>query len=225
MITIAYIQTEVSLPELARQYQITYARMRQIIRQTDPAAVAKKRQHRHARLARRIEAAVDDGALSRHDVAERLGLSYGLVEQLFKRPDLSTAPEKMRSNRKAARRRTEKRCSVCKIVKPLAEYHRGGSSIDRTAARCKPCANKAAMAWSRASNVLRPTVEEKRCPACQCTLPASEFSRSRHSKSGLQTYCYDCQKRLSKGETVPDIAASYGLEYRRTRQKFGENDG
>lgn len=40
--------------------------------------------------------------------------------------------------------RTEKKCNVCKVVKPLDEFHRQSNSPDGRQYRCKPCAIAAA---------------------------------------------------------------------------------
>ncbi len=129
---------------------------------------------------------------------------------------LSDALARNRANR------TSKRCSVCRETKPITEYYKGGSTADGHGSVCKPCAIKRSKDWHEKNrNHDVPTVEAKECPACRRYLSVGNFHRSAHSKSGLQTYCAECQIRLASGETVADIAESHGHTYVRGRQDFG----
>lgn len=89
---------------------------------------------------------------------------------------------------------TEKRCTKCGETRPLEEFQRDRSRRDGRRSHCAHCCRAAARERRRryAARATEAVPAEKRCPACERTLPAAAFSRDRGSADGLQSTCRDC---------------------------------
>ncbi len=91
----------------------------------------------------------------------------------------------------------EHTCPSCGVTKSWAEFsfRYDHGSYDR-GYRCRACAAEQTKAWNRRNKnrTPEPTVTEKRCPRCGMSKPAGDFSRSRRTFDGLQTYCKLCQR-------------------------------
>ena len=219
-----YLDEGLSLDHIGSRYGYTRERVRQIIKELHPAAYINQKLRRRTKDETLAKAIWDEVRTRKPEwmveLPDRVGITRGQMDALLHRnPDLFTGlSDALMDNR---RNRTEKMCPRCGETKPITEFHKGGGA-DGHGALCKPCAIKRSANWNLMAAVryTGTKVDAKRCPACSRHLPASSFAMDRSSRSGLQTYCADCQRRMAKGETVPEIAASYGVEYVRTRATF-----
>jgi hypothetical protein len=90
---------------------------------------------------------------------------------------------------------SEKSCTVCKKLKPLDAF---SPCREGRQPSCKECRN------FRARNLSIPvTVAEQKCYSCKQMLPASEFNRAKHRKSGLQHECKACTSARKKSASYP----------------------
>ena len=93
---------------------------------------------------------------------------------------------------------TTKRCSKCKQVKALNEYHprqdRGGMSVE---SRCKVCRRTQHRAWydknrRNAHNIVPPP--QKACWKCKAVKPTAAFGICRSYHDGLNPQCKACAR-------------------------------
>jgi hypothetical protein len=86
----------------------------------------------------------------------------------------------------------EKRCSICKKVKPADEFARARAKATGLASSCRKCFNKRRNEARMKNEITEPTVDEKYCPGCFEVLPADQFYRNKRDRTGLHTYCKEC---------------------------------
>lgn len=115
---------------------------------------------------------------------------------------------------------TERACTLCGVVKPMSEFSKG-NALGGYKSYCKACqsaANKDYAARNKARKREAPT--EKRCPACARILPGTAFYVSRRTSDGVQSYCKECQNKIthrwneSNKERVTQWRANYYQAYR-----------
>jgi hypothetical protein len=84
-------------------------------------------------------------------------------------------------------------CARCNVWKPWDDFYADRKEINKKGRSCIDCTKFQVRSYHAARYVPEPTVEHKMCPKCRVLKPASEFWRSTHNNSGLQTYCKECQ--------------------------------
>ncbi len=91
-----------------------------------------------------------------------------------------------------------KSCRICKIKKPLDEYHRRKSADDGRQARCKICAKRISLDhYYRNKGKRKPQpVQSKACTQCGTVKAAAEFFSRSASVDGLQPCCKECDSRV-----------------------------
>jgi very-short-patch-repair endonuclease len=108
----------------------------------------------------------------------------------------------------------EKECSVCKEIKPLANFFRDKQKWDGYALKCKVC-------WKERNQVLKekPKLQiiEKACTCCSLTKSIEEFYRRKASPDGFSIYCKNCAK--NKAKTQYDTNHEKYLENKRKYRK------
>jgi hypothetical protein len=92
---------------------------------------------------------------------------------------------------------TNKRCTICGVVKALDAFYRAAATTDGRQARCKPCHLERAREYRqrmKERNDARPPDLQalKRCPSCAEVKAGSDFYRNRTSKDGLHWVCKAC---------------------------------
>lgn len=122
---------------------------------------------------------------------------------------------------------TERTCTICGVVKPMSEFSKG-NALGGYKSYCKACqsqSNKDYAARNKAREREAPV--EKRCPACERTLPGTAFYVAKRTSDGLQTYCKECQNQKNHRwyeahkERVVAWRARYYLDYRYQARKMG----
>jgi len=88
----------------------------------------------------------------------------------------------------------KKTCATCGVEKAGTDFYRQTAKKDGLASSCKKCLYRRKNSSRDKLDVREPTVTEKWCPGCLDTLPAEEFTRNRRDRTGLWTYCRDCEK-------------------------------
>ncbi len=104
---------------------------------------------------------------------------------------------------------TEKRCSVCKEIKPISEFSRHKRHHDGYATICKKCTGLS----KRQNYAQRKTIEfdypeYKTCRVCEKTLPSSEFARNPLYRDGLEYKCTDCIVKEHRDRAFKRILAN-----------------
>jgi len=120
------------------------------------------------------------------------------------------------------KKKTEKRCAVCKKTKPLTQFRKHRHSSDGYQYRCKSCAKAYDKSWrangasstrtvrTNAKHKLRADhAKRKRCAACKRLRPRVQFNKNAHNPDGLQSDCRACHnpvKARPKGTPPPPRA-------------------
>jgi len=94
-----------------------------------------------------------------------------------------------------------KRCTRCDELKPSADFHRRADQADGLSTWCRPCCSEHSRAVYAAKEWRPAAVQLKACSKCKATKPAGEFSRSKRTKDGLQSWCLGCN-RIKQSERV-----------------------
>ena len=108
-----------------------------------------------------------------------------------------------------------KRCSHCKIVKPIKEFGRDKNSSDGLQHQCKKCRNE--YAYNRGINRTHRikyhnlTNGFKVCRSCKEEKPTNEFGKDKTKKDGLRCYCKQCsfQKDWDKRQKLKSGIIKY----------------
>jgi hypothetical protein len=98
---------------------------------------------------------------------------------------------------------TEKRCTKCNIIKPLADFY---TDDDIYRAECKTCTISIHKEKYRKDNpgapllLLYSNLENgvRVCRKCGKTKPLCEFNKSSGRKSGTASFCKECTRRYSR---------------------------
>ena len=85
-----------------------------------------------------------------------------------------------------------KTCSICKDEMGVEEFSRETAQSSGLASACRSCLSKRRK--ENLPDIMSATVSEKWCPGCLDALQADMFSRNRRSRTGLWTYCRDCER-------------------------------
>jgi len=88
-------------------------------------------------------------------------------------------------------------CSKCGVDKDLRQFSPDKRASEGRRTVCKGCvavSTKAARRRRMEETWDLPS-PDRRCPACERTLPTTEFNRMRGGKDGLQCYCRSCAKK------------------------------
>lgn len=106
--------------------------------------------------------------------------------------------------------RDEKACSVCRVVKPLTDFHRHAKAKDGRQSRCKDCNNTTQRDFyrSKAPVMLRRTVRPyaemwaeggRRCTGCLEWKLWEQFGKKKAGRNGRSARCKVCfnQERAS----------------------------
>ena len=106
-----------------------------------------------------------------------------------------------------------KRCSRCKELKPVAEFHKDSYRKDGLAVHCRSCTKERNR---RYSSKPKATPATKRCPECGETKPASEFHKDRTSEDGLDYWCMICRTEYNRQYCTahPEKLAANDQRYR-----------
>lgn len=100
-----------------------------------------------------------------------------------------------------------KHCCSCGVVKADSEFSRDRHRRDGLKPYCKACSKaqyKAAQARVVEANLLRtpdPSVT-KHCHRCETVKPVAEFGKNRARADGLNVYCRECTKPLSRAHRL-----------------------
>ena len=87
----------------------------------------------------------------------------------------------------------KKTCRSCGETKPPTGFYRQTAKKDGLASSCKACLYARRNAKRNEIDNPEPTVDEKWCPGCLGMVKAEDFPRNRRAKSGLWTYCRECE--------------------------------
>ena len=84
----------------------------------------------------------------------------------------------------------EKTCSLCKIVKPLDQYHNLKSGKFGKHSNCKQCRSE----YRKNLQYTKPIKGKIKCAKCNVLKDISAFYRDKSASTGLQSYCIVCHK-------------------------------
>jgi hypothetical protein len=114
-----------------------------------------------------------------------------------------------------------KRCSRCKEVKPLTEFHKDCCAPDGHKSACKICHSRIVNEKQKARREARRQEAitsgdlvlqgSKICKRCGRELPKSHFNRHARCADGLQPNCMDCQSELLKAAQAKRLSSRYGI--------------
>lgn len=102
-----------------------------------------------------------------------------------------------------------KTCVRCARTMPLNAFYRQKSTKDGYAPRCRPCSlnrdpDNPPLRWAKAG---RRDASGKTCPRCSTYKPWSEYGKNATSKTGHQSYCKPCSRRLQKESALRNVEA------------------
>jgi hypothetical protein len=92
----------------------------------------------------------------------------------------------------------EKTCTKCKETKPVSEFHKYSRAKDGHNPHCKTCRSSHARKTHKKKNIQTVLVSEKRCTKCKTVKSASDFVRAKRTKTGLTSWCKECQNTSGK---------------------------
>jgi hypothetical protein len=129
---------------------------------------------------------------------------------------------------------TFKTCPDCKTKKPSSAFNKNGNKLQDY---CKDCHSKRQKA-SREKNSNRKNIvipDFKTCSNCGVEKPSSCFCRSRGNRSGLGSFCKDCQSKHQKRSygknkarkyiLIPDFKTCPGCNIEKPGCVFGQSRG
>jgi hypothetical protein len=93
----------------------------------------------------------------------------------------------------------EKRCSICKEVKPLTEFSQHKSYTGGFNSRCKKCVNE------RSIPIPVIQLNEKRCSKCNELKPITEFPPHPRFKGGFNPQCNRCLSEESSKRLIVQL--------------------
>lgn len=110
----------------------------------------------------------------------------------------------------------KKRCLKCGEIKSASEFTPERRAPDGLRARCRACYRVEAQEYRariRDQNYTRGTEipDTKKCSACQCIKPSSEFNKNATNPDGLQQHCREC--RLVYAAMNRDQRQEYARNY------------
>ena len=86
--------------------------------------------------------------------------------------------------------RTEKRCNMCKVVKPLEDFHRASGSPDGRQYKCKPCVRLYKIKWE-ADNADRVREQRRRGDIRRYGIEPEDYDRMLLEQNGVCAICLD----------------------------------
>lgn len=97
-----------------------------------------------------------------------------------------------------------KKCSVCKEVKSVDEFHKRKLSKDGLVSECKDCSR---IRKQTQRDKPKERIENKRCIRCQEIKSAGDFNKNMHNRDGLSNQCRQCSKLSRKAliKRNPDL--------------------
>lgn len=90
-----------------------------------------------------------------------------------------------------------KRCSKCKTILLLEEFHRQGKSKNSHCRRCRKEYNKKHKNGVKNKDVPE-EIKTKICTKCKIEKCEKEFTKDSKSKDGISYYCKDCMSIINK---------------------------
>lgn len=92
-----------------------------------------------------------------------------------------------------------KRCSTCKEIKPLSEFHKNKSTKDGLQKSCKNCMKKVRAKHKEKNKAKAPPIETelKHCSSCKELKLYSEFYKCRTKKDGYHCQCKKCMAKYN----------------------------
>lgn len=89
-------------------------------------------------------------------------------------------------------------CPTCGVEKETDQFHKSKATKDGLNWQCKAChSERMRVLNTKVSSMPKPVFETKRCQGCKETKAASEFSKNRVMRDGLNSVCKVCDKELS----------------------------
>lgn len=120
----------------------------------------------------------------------------------------------------------QKWCRTCEEIKPVEAFARNRTAVDGLQSLCRECA---AAAYRSRQQSLGKTVRpadvadgHKFCRSCGEVKPASQWSRRRGSKDGLQSRCKACASRFDRRD---HLLRSYGMTVADVERLLAAQDG
>jgi len=97
-------------------------------------------------------------------------------------------------------KKTDKKCSKCKEIKPSFMFNNRTASKDGLQAYCKECLKKINKLKKKPKEIL-PT-GFKKCSTCRYIKPKAEFSLCKSTRDKLQYNCKECMKNYRIGREI-----------------------
>lgn len=95
--------------------------------------------------------------------------------------------------------RTEKKCGMCKVIKPVSEYNNCRTASDGKSCYCRPCGKlKSAKYREKRKGNPPPTDTSKVCSNCHEDKSITCFWDKPMSKDGKDSHCSDCKNQARK---------------------------
>lgn len=111
--------------------------------------------------------------------------------------------------------RTHKKCSTCKIEKPVSEFGKDNNNQDKLTYKCKACTKEYATKWRHSKNPPKPK-KDKFVVTCRfCNIPQKRYKQAKYKYA-------DKQGNLWAGTTCPscvEYRKNTRLEYQRQANK------
>lgn len=89
---------------------------------------------------------------------------------------------------------TEKRCSRCKTIRPVAVFCKTKSNSNGLSSQCRSCrrACQSAKYARYKAETKKPKITSQVCPTCRVDKPVSAFHKKAASKFGITNECKQC---------------------------------
>ena len=90
---------------------------------------------------------------------------------------------------------SDKKCKVCKTVKPIDEFYLNYRANDGHSSKCKSCQHDYNVRYVASRIFPLADIKSKVCHGCKIEKDISEYGRDKHRKDGHIDYCFDCRTK------------------------------
>jgi hypothetical protein len=115
-----------------------------------------------------------------------------------------------------------KRCSQCREIKSLTEFHKRKNSSDGLNSSCKDCQR---IRHQEQKERPKELVEKKQCLKCKEVKPREEYTKDIHKRDGLASQCKKCdalsrQARIKQNPALPETKRCSQCGITKPQQEF-----
>lgn len=118
---------------------------------------------------------------------------------------------------------TTKKCSQCKTVQPLEDYHRNAASEDGHVAACRLCVAQRLEVYAATTEAERQAKQDrkllpkvridfKKCRTCEQVRAVEEYHYSPNTRDRCVSYCKTCERKRYLERKAPFAAQRHAQQ-------------